>query len=359
MRVIGKEVAFIKANDLNPRNGEGDFIRLKNGAIMFAYSSFFGGSSDFDKSLITAVFSYDEGESFTDKRVLFELEDGETQNMCVSFLRLKNGDIAIFYGVRGEKQNVMMRVSSDEGLTFSKPKPIIDKEGYFVFENGRVFRSKSGRILIPLNKHEIRKDGSVGAGAFTLYYSDDDGNTFNHTSTYIPHPDGDFWAGLQETGLTQFDDGTIFAFSRTLCLAQYECFSRDDGLTFTTPRSSVVFSSPLSPMAIKRVEDKFSVAVYNPIPNYAGRQAIQPCHESGRTPYMLTVVDGDGSKFFESCYHRKFLLEDDLENGYAYASIFVGSDYLLVSYYHSDGHKKSVLKSLKIKKIAFSELENA
>ena len=122
---------------------------------------------------------------------------------------------------------------------------------------------------------------------------------------------------------------------------------------------SIIFSSPLSPMTIKRVEDKFSVAVYNPVPSYAGRHFIQPCHESDRTPYMMTVVDGDGSNFFETCYHRNFLLEDDLENGYAYASVFTGADYLLVAYYHSDGYKKGVLKSLKIKKVAFSELEKA
>ena len=359
MKVIGKDVVFIRANEVHARQGEGDFIRLKNGAIMYAYSEFSSGGGDFDKSVITAIYSYDDGETFTDKRVLFDLEEGETQNLCVSFLRLKNGDIAIFYGVRGKRQDVMMRVSSDEGLTFSKPTPIINKEGYYVYENGRVLRSKSGRILLPLNKHEEKENGGIGPGHFTLFYSDDDGKTWIDSNNYISHPDGEIWQGLQETGLTQFDDGTIFAFSRTNCMTQYECFSYDDGLTFTTPRASIIFSSPLSPMTIKRVEDKFSVAVYNPVPSYAGRDFIQPCHESGRTPYMITVVDGDGSNFFETCYHRNFLLEDDLENGYAYASVFTGEDYLLVAYYHSDGYKKGVLKSLKIKKIAFSELEKA
>ncbi|MBO5852084.1 MAG: exo-alpha-sialidase, partial [Clostridia bacterium] len=205
MKVVGKQVAFIRATETNARNGEGDFIRLKNGAIMYAYSAFLNGGGDFDKSLITAIYSYDEGETFTDKRVLFDLEEGETQNLCVSFLRLKNGDIAIFYGVRGKRQDVMMRVSSDEGLTFSKPTPIINKEGYYVFENGRVLRSKSGRILIPLNKHEIKENGGIGAGHFVLFYSDDDGKTWIDSNNYISHPDGEIWQGLQETGLTQFD----------------------------------------------------------------------------------------------------------------------------------------------------------
>ena len=359
MKVVGKDVVFIRATEGNARNGEGDFIRLKNGAIMYAYSAFLNGGGDFDESLITAIYSYDEGETFTDKRVLFNLEEGETQNLCVSFLRLNNGDIAIFYGARGENGGIKMRTSSDEGLTFSKPTKIVNKEGYYVFENGRVLRSKSGRILLPLNKHEFKENGTLGPGNFTLFYSDDDGKTWLDSNNYISHPDGEIWQGLQETGLTQFDDGTIFAFSRTNCMTQYECFSKDDGMTFTTPRASIIFSSPLSPMTIKRVENKFSVAVYNPVPSYSGRHSIQPCHESDRTPYMITVVDGDGSNFFETCYHRNFLIEDDLENGYAYASVFASDDYLLIAYYHSDGYKKGVLKSLKIKKIAFSEIENA
>ena len=360
MKVVGKEVAFIHATETNARNGEGDFIRLKDGTIMLAYSSFFGGGKDHDKSVIVALFSYDEGETFTNSRVLFPLEEGQTQNMCVNFLRLNNGDIAVFYGGKTPTgTELLMRVSRDEGETFSPSKRVIKKDGYYVLENARIIRLKSGRILLPLNKHDIKENGGIGVGKIAFYYSDDDGQTWLDTNNLIEHPDGEIWQGLQETGVTQFDDGTIFAYSRTSCMTQYECFSKDDGITFTTPRASIIFSSPLAPMTIKRLHDKYSVAIYNPIPSYASRKLIQPCHESERTPLMLTVVDGDGSNFFETCYHRNFLLEDDLQNAYCYYSVFVGKDYFLVSYYHSDGDPKRVLRSLKVKKVAFSEIENA
>ena len=41
MKVIGKEVNFIGISKNNPRNGEGSFIKLKNGDIVFAYTEFY------------------------------------------------------------------------------------------------------------------------------------------------------------------------------------------------------------------------------------------------------------------------------------------------------------------------------
>ena len=42
MKKIGREVLFIEAKDNNLRNGEGSFIRLKNNAILFGYTEYFG-----------------------------------------------------------------------------------------------------------------------------------------------------------------------------------------------------------------------------------------------------------------------------------------------------------------------------
>ena len=41
MKVIGKRVHVIPPTKQNPRNGEGDFIRLPDGRIMFAYSEYY------------------------------------------------------------------------------------------------------------------------------------------------------------------------------------------------------------------------------------------------------------------------------------------------------------------------------
>ena len=91
----------------------------------------------------------------------------------------------------------------------------------------------------------------------------------------------------------------------------------------------------------------YTIAVWNPIPNYAGRDQTGTW---GRTPLALAVSENDGKSFA-----RMYLLEDDPKNGYCYPTIFDGGDYLLVGYYHSNGSGVP-LNSNKIVKVLKSEL---
>ena len=66
MKKIGKQVLLLTTNETDLRNGESAMIRLKNGRIMHAYTEFYGADrSDHAPSRISAVFSDDEGESFS------------------------------------------------------------------------------------------------------------------------------------------------------------------------------------------------------------------------------------------------------------------------------------------------------
>ena len=99
MKKIGREVLFIGTDKANPRNGEGSFIRLKNGSILFGYTEFIGeGWEDDENAQISAVVSDDEGETWSDKRLLFKKPENTKNIMCLSFLRMNNGDI-------GNRQN--------------------------------------------------------------------------------------------------------------------------------------------------------------------------------------------------------------------------------------------------------------
>ena len=48
MKKIGKQVFFLPTNEQVTRNGEGAFIRLKDGRIMFGYTQYGGCSGDHD-----------------------------------------------------------------------------------------------------------------------------------------------------------------------------------------------------------------------------------------------------------------------------------------------------------------------
>jgi hypothetical protein len=304
------------------------------------------------------VFSSDEGESFTDRQVLFELREGDLNYMCVSLLQMQNGDIGLFYGRKfiDQSGNIAMDVllrRSRDGISWGEPKSCIGRDEYFVYENDRVICTQTGRIIIPLNLHASCGMKATEKGVSCYFYSDDDGESFKDSGVRISHPSDEPTHGLQETGVLEFSDGTLFSYSRTACASQFESFSRDGGMTWSTPRASNVFFSPISPMQTAHLQNGKTVAIFNPIPNYPGRDTVN--EPSGRTPFMCLVTNGDGSGFWTD--KKAYLLEDDMKNGYCYASVFAEKDYFLVSYYHSENNPSICLKACKIVKVMHSEIE--
>ncbi len=84
----------------NPRNSEGDFARLRNGKILFAYSRYTGKIGDDDAPCdIAGLLSADDGRTFAPlPEPLVRASQHETENvMSVSLCRLQNGTLCLFY----------------------------------------------------------------------------------------------------------------------------------------------------------------------------------------------------------------------------------------------------------------------
>lgn len=373
MKKIGKQVCMLATGNGNPRNGEGAFLRLKDGRILYAFARYQGNNPwDEGTAEIAGIYSCDEGETWSEPTTLFEKDDA-VNNQCVNLLRLQNGDIAIVYSskhtkvVNNEEQltvRILMRVSKDESKTFSNARTIIDEGIYFVLENDRVIRLKNGRILLPINYHEWQNGYCSSEGKIGFYYSDDDGQTWLNTKNYIRFPATKSKFGLQETGVYEFENGELWAFSRTGVGCQYQCFSKDSGMTWTYPEPSEVFTSPLSPMSVKRV-GKYVIAVLNPVARSIMMEydvSILGTHNRswGRTPLVCAVSVDDGRTFRRhddiKSKEKVFFLEDDFDNGYCYTAIFAGENYFLAGYYHSN-NSSMVLNSNKIIKVYYEELE--
>lgn len=211
MKKIGRQVLMLKTAPGNPRNGEGAFIRLTDGRILFAYTRFCDGDKweDHSKAVLAAVESADEGETWSDPRTILTPQEDEVNLMCASLLRMENGDIGLIYGVKyaengAIKMRVMLRRSADEGRTWSEARVCADEHCYLVLENDRAVRLASGRIVIPLNRHG--SDGNhIAPGTACFYFSDDDGRTWQ-VGGELRCPTASA-AGLQETGLFEHDDG--------------------------------------------------------------------------------------------------------------------------------------------------------
>lgn len=352
MKKIGRQVYFLPTGDTVQRNGEGAFARLKDGRIMYAYAEYIGpGNGDHDLARISAIYSSDEGENWENKRVLMEPRGEDRNVMSVSFLRMKNGDLGMFFLRKtGQLYRLNLVRSSDEGETWQEPVVCCD-EGYYVVNNDRVLRLKNGNIIFPANLHES-PDGKISVQYY--FCSEDDGKTWKKLGEPLRHPFLNSSTGLQEGGLFQYEDESLFGWARTRSGSQFIMFSKDGGLTWTQPCGSELFTSPDSPMQIKTV-GPYTVAIFNPKPRYYGRVEVE-ANETGkmllaRTPYAC-LVSRDGGRTFPEGY----LLEDDPGNSYCYAAVLEGDGYFLAAYYHSND-SGICLSSCKITKVMFSELE--
>ena len=368
MKKIGREVLFLAPCENNPRNGEGSFLRLNDGKIMYSYTKFRGNHwGDECMADIVAIYSEDEGESWNNEKIIVRHIDGISRNtMCPHLVRMKNGEIGLSYGRKFDDTGFGLphfTKSADEGETWSEEVVCADdKEQYYVMENDHMTVLSDGRLLIPVSHQPfiINEDGTktMSQHSTMLFFaSDDNGASWERISEKydIPFPETSA-TGLQEPMVYERSDGSLRAFSRTDMFCQYECTSNDRGATWTTPKPNRFFSSPDAPMLIKRIMNgKALAAIFNPIPRYNTRNENTNDRELkdnwGRTPFIMALSFDDGNTFT-----KKYFIEDDLSNGYCYPSIFDGGDYMLVGYYHSNG-TGIPLNSNKMIKIMYSELD--
>ena len=209
----------------------------------------------------------------------------------------------------------------------------------------------NGRIFMPMSDHGFHFDGEKyvfnSRGISKFLYSDD-GITFNEDVQALEFPDINDKNGLQEPGIIELPNGTLYGYFRTDADYQYESFSYDNGITWTQVQPSK-FESPLSPMSITKnpYSNKY-YAIYNPFKDRP--ESIEhPRFRNtwGRTPLAIAESD-DGINFSDFA-----LIESDLKCGYCYPAIFYLSDKEALISYCSGGGDITTLQRTTISKIYF------
>ncbi|NHE59865.1 exo-alpha-sialidase [Cyclobacterium sp. GBPx2] len=333
---IGKEGA-------NPRNSEGSFIQLKDGRILFAYSKFEGGSGDHASAFIAGRYSSDGGNTWTDEDEVIVSNEGGMNVMSVSFLRLQNGSIALFYARKNSLDDCTpyTRISHDEARTWSAPVRVInDREGYFVLNNDRVIQLPGGRLLVPVSLHKIAgKDFSM-RGRIYCYYSDDNGRTWQGTME-LPNPKE---VVLQEPGLVLLKNGAIRMWLRTDRGVQYLSESYDKGFTWEEVYPSDI-ASPRSPASLKRIPKTGDLLLI-----WNNNDGSIEDKASFRTPLTAAVSKDEG----KSWIHIK-TLENDPDGFFCYTAISFLDDKVLLGYMAANrlGLKEKI--PLVLRKISLKE----
>ena len=97
---------------------------------------------------------------------------------------------------------------------------------------------------------------------------------------------------------------------------------------------------------MKRDRDGKLYAIWNPIPEYNGREKVDGIFTGGRTPMVIAVSESDGKTFTEPV-----AFEWDEERGYCYCAICFTEDALLLAYCAGGKEEGSCLVKTRIRRI--------
>ncbi|MCQ2389694.1 MAG: glycoside hydrolase, partial [Kiritimatiellae bacterium] len=283
----------------NPRNSEGAFARLADGRILFAYSKYVGSDHDDNAACVIALrSSRDGGETWSDDRIVARNSVETNGNvMSVSFLPLDGRRLAMFYiqketaaDRKGVLSRILMAETSDGGETWSAAADCtggVLPKGYYVLNNDRVVRLKSGRVVLPI---------ALGDSSGVLCaYSDDGCRTWKASARVsAPAAGGGSRILFEEPGLVERRDGSVVMYLRTNTGRQWRAVSSDGCATWGAAEPWR-FASPRSPMQIARLGDGTLLAVWNDMTRHPERLKKSPPWTAGpRTPLTLAVSADDG-----------------------------------------------------------------
>ena len=356
-------VLELPGRDGNPRNSEGSFVTLKDGRLLFAYSRYRGAKlkdwGDHATADIAARTSADGGRTWDATDRILVTNEGACNVMSASLLRLQDGRIALFYLRKNSFRDcrLWMRTSTDEAATWSEPTLCIPAPGYFVVNNDRVIQLAGGRLVAPAAQHrmridtdKMRHDAIDNRGIAMFFLSDDGGETWRESRDWLAFP-GRCPSGLQEPGVIERRDGTLYGWCRTEAGSQYETESADQGETWSQPRPSR-FRAPCSPLSMKRIPATGQLlAVWNDHSQVAEhRETDWESSSWGRTPLTLAVSADDGKTWLPG---RD--IETDPDRGFCYTAIHFTDDAVLLAYC-CGGRKRGVLQDLCIRRIPLVDL---
>ncbi len=333
-----KEITLrLEPHQGNPRNSEGDFIKLKDGRILFIYTHFTEGSGDNAGAHLAGRYSVDEGKTWTPEDVNILENEGGMNIMSVSLIRLSGERIALFYLRKNSESDCIpyLRTSDDEAKSWSEPIRCIPDKGYFVVNNDRLIRLKSGRLIFPTSLHKTPQTETTNIGKIRCYYSDNEGKTWSRSKD-AANPDQ---ATTQEPGLVELKDGRLMLFCRTESGVQYISYSSNQGESWSTLKPGNI-KSPLSPASIERIPQTGDlVLVWNN--NY---KAIRDGGK--RTPFNLAISKNEGKT-----WQKNKTLESNPNGWYCYTAIEFVGDHILLGHCAGDRSKNIGLATTQITRL--------
>jgi Neuraminidase (sialidase) len=327
------ETILAGVDEANPRNGEGAILPLEDGRLLLAWTRFSGGGRDHSGAEIWARESHDGGYTWQRPYRLQE-NIGRCNVMSVGLLRLHSGTLLFGFAVKNHpSEDCRYYLRHSTGVapgvrrrTWGAPVLAIPERGYFVVNNDRLVQTREGRLLLPAARSIDARYHCVS----TCFLSDDEGRTWQRRAPYMDLPVATRVSspvGLQEPGIVECTDGTLWMWMRTDRGTIYACRSYDGGESWSAPEPTPLIA-PASPASARRLPGRDEILMlYNDrrgVP-YSADRSTEFHH---RTP-LSAAVSSDGGRIWHS--HQE--VESDRTRSYCYTSIAFHGDTTLLTYY--------------------------
>ena len=329
-----RKVLELRPTEANPRNSEGDFIRLKDGTLLLAWSRYYEGGKEENSSWdnggcdIGARRSSDDGLTWSEKDEIL-VRNTAMNIMAPSFVRLDDGRIALFYILKLNplEDRFLVRFSSDEAKTWTEPVDVTAsfEPGWYVCNHARVIQLKGGRLVVPIAHHRRTSDGKEVASEASLVcvLSDDGGRTWRAGQRVDVKDAAGETVVTQEPGVIPLKDGRLMMWARTKSGSQYCGHSSDGGETWG-PFGPSDLVGPCSPASIVRLSSGELLAVWN---DQREHPELREGEVSRRSPLSIALSRDEGRTWAPSV-----TLEENLSDFLCYTAIHERPDGLLLAY---------------------------
>lgn len=318
---------LIQATDVAPKNGEATSVILSNGDILLLWSEFLNtdllseherppaspqrrdASSDDGYARISGVVSSNGGETWSAPRVIVDDRDAGVNCMSPGLTRLADGRLLLAYSWRNSGNHAkgksgeaakMVRISGDNGLTWSTRKRITPDDGkYHTGCHHRALTLASGRVVVQC--HTIFPALTKQMGNYVVS-SADNGDTWQRSEVLTEKK----LNCLEEGSIVERADGTLLMLMRSLRGQSFYTESDDEGLTWSEPYPSGIVT-PAAPSLLVRIPDSSDLLLvwnsnFNPDETLLGLRCPLLCAVSldgGRSWGLPKALETDTAYWWE------------------------------------------------------------
>ncbi|HUT32516.1 MAG TPA: sialidase family protein [Planctomycetota bacterium] len=311
-----------------PRNGEGSFVCLRSGELVYFYGAWPTTGDDAKGTCIARVVSKDNGETWSAPSIVLREADRDLYHP--GLVRLAEGRLGLAYTKRKSGTKLaekVFRSSRDDGATWSDEVPISDGgwRYYITGAHDRLVRLANGRLVCPTflsRNNSAVVIGKQAVAAALVYTSDDQGATWQRrTPSPLCARDGAAEPHCEEPGVVEWRPGHLLMFCRTARGTLYESRSTDHGETWS-PLAASTLPGPRAPARLERIPGSDSIlVVWNS--QVSGKDwhkgarltlACQTSPDGGRTWENYTQLEYDGKTWYD--YPNVLWVRDTLHVAY-------------------------------------------